>query len=196
MRDTKPYLRLEALSRLLDKILTGMAVLAGLLLLFMTFSISYSIFTRALSFQSPVWTVQFNEYSLLWMTFLGSAWVLRRRKHVAVDVITSRLGPAGRRIAEVVHSLLGTALCGVLCCFSALMTLNFFQRGVTDVQAVDMPKYLVLIVIPAGFLVLTAQFFRFLVASLRRSKEGKHELETQASAPESAPGATAEGGNG
>jgi C4-dicarboxylate transporter DctQ subunit len=187
------------LSRLLDRILTGMAVLASLLLLFMTFSISYSIFTRALSFQSPVWTVQFNEYSLLWMTFLGSAWVLRRRKHVAVDIITARLGPSGRRNADVVHSLLGTGLCGVLCWYSSLMTLNLFQRGVTDVQAVDIPKYLVLMVIPIGFLVLTAQFFRNLVASLRRTKGDTPELETQTPASESPTGASgtiAEGRNG
>jgi TRAP-type C4-dicarboxylate transport system permease small subunit len=176
-----------------------MAVLAGLLLLFMTFSISYSIFTRALSLRSPVWTVQFNEYSLLWVTFLGSAWVLRRRKHVAVDVITSRLGPSGKRIAEVVHSLLGIGVCGVLCWTTALMTLNLFQRGVTDVQAVDMPKYLVLMIIPAGFLVITAQFFRNLAASLRRTKGNTQERETQTPAselPKGAPGATTEGRNG
>jgi C4-dicarboxylate transporter DctQ subunit len=187
------------LGRLLDRILTGMAVLAGLLLLFMTFSISYSIFTRALGFQSPVWTVQFNEYSLLWMTFLGSAWVLRRRKHVAVDVVTGRLEPKGRRIADVVHSLLGAGVCGILCWYSSLMTLNFFQRGVTDVQAVDMPKCLILLVIPAGFLVITAQFFRNLAASLRRSNVGAQEIETQKSAselPTGAAGTIAEGRNG
>jgi C4-dicarboxylate transporter DctQ subunit len=187
------------LSRFLDRILTGMAVLAGLLLLFITFSISYSIFTRSLGFQSPVWTVQFNEYSLLWMTFLGSAWVLRRRKHVAVDVITSHLGPAGRRIADLVHSLLGIGVCGVLCCYSSLMTLSLFQRGVTDVQAVDMPKHLVLMVIPAGFFVLTAQFSRNLATSLRRTKADTQEVETHNSSPASptgTPGTIAEGRNG
>jgi C4-dicarboxylate transporter DctQ subunit len=162
-------------SRFLDRVLSGMAVLAGLLLLFITFSISYSIFTRALGVGSPVWTVQFNEYSLLWMTFLGSAWVLSRRKHVAVDIITGRLGPRGKRIADVLHSLAGTGVCGVLCWYSFLITLNLFQRGVTDVQAVDIPKYLVLMVIPIGFLVLTVQFLRNLATSL-----GK----TQAEAPE------------
>jgi C4-dicarboxylate transporter DctQ subunit len=185
--------------RLLDKILTGMAVLAGLLLLFMTFSISYSIFTRALSFQSPLWTVQFNEYSLLWLTFLGSAWVLRRRKHVAVDVITSHLGPTGRNIADVIHSFLGAALCGVLCWYSSLVTLNFFQRGVTDVQAVDVPKSLVLMVIPAGFLVLTAQFFRNLVASLQKTKVGTPQREARKPPPESPKGSSetiGEGRNG
>jgi C4-dicarboxylate transporter DctQ subunit len=186
-------------SRLLDRILMGMAVLAGLLLLFITFSISYSIFTRALGFQSPVWTVQFNEYSLLWMTFLGSAWVLSRRKHVAVDVVTARLGPAGKRIAEVVHSLLGIGVCGILCWYTTIMTLNLFQRGVTDVQAVDIPKSLVLMVIPAGFLVLTAQFLRNLAASLGNTKSGTHEVAPQKAASESsagAPGRIAEGRNG
>lgn len=170
------------LGRLLDRISAYMAVLAGLLLLFMAFSISYSIFTRALSVQSPVWTVQFNEYSLLWMTFLGSAWVLGRRKHVAVDVITVRLGPRGRRIAEVIHSVLGIGVCGTLCGSSFLMTLNLFRRGVTDVQAVDVPKYIILVVIPAGFLVLTAQFLRNLSASLRRNG-GNHSTGEPSEVP-------------
>lgn len=167
------------LSRFLDRILAGMAVLAGLFLLFVTFSISYGIFTRALSLPSPVWIIQFNEYSLLWMTFLGSAWVLSRRKHVAVDIITSRLGPSGRKIADIVHSLLGIGVCGLLCWYSALITLNLFQRGVTDVQAVDIPKSLVLIIIPAGFLVLTAQFLRNLARSMGKGKTGAQKPAPQ-----------------
>jgi C4-dicarboxylate transporter DctQ subunit len=187
------------LSRLLDRLLAGMAVLAGLLLLFITFSISYGIFTRASGFQSPVWTIQFNEYSLLWMTFLGSAWVLSRRKHVAVDLITSRLGPSRRRIADVVHSLLGIGVCGLLCWYSALITLNLFQRGVTDVQAVDIPKSLVLMVIPAGFLVLTAQFLRNLASSLGRNQAEAQKTERQEVAPRSTTGSpekTAKGRHG
>ncbi len=74
-------------SRILDRVFNVMAVLSGLLLLFMTFSISYSIFARLVGITQPIWTVQFNEYALLWMTFLGSAWVLSRRKHVSMDVV-------------------------------------------------------------------------------------------------------------
>jgi len=64
--------------------------------------------------------------------------------------------------------------------------LNLFQRGVTDVQAVDMPKYLVLMVIPAGFLVLTAQFLRNLATSLERTKAEAQKAARQESASESA----------
>lgn len=187
------------LSRFLDRILTGMAALAGLLLLFITFSISYSIFTRALGLKSPVWTVQFNEYSLLWMTFLGSAWVLSRRKHVAVDIITGQLRPTGKRIANVVHSLMGTGVCAVLCWYSSLITLNLFQRGVTDVQAVDIPKYLVLMVIPAGFLVLTAQFLRNLATALGGTRAEVQKAARQESGSETtieSPETMAQGRNG
>jgi TRAP-type C4-dicarboxylate transport system permease small subunit len=173
------------LSRILDRVLTGMAVLAALLLLFITFSISYSIFTRFVGLPSPVWTVQFNEYSLLWMTFLGSAWVLSRRKHVSMDVITGRLKPPARRITDIAHSLMGIAVCGVLCWYSSLMTLNFFQRGVTDVQAVDVPKHLVLIVIPFGFLILGIQFARNLAAAFGSTEadRGISTSETGAGEP-------------
>ncbi|MDD5205153.1 MAG: TRAP transporter small permease [Desulfobacterales bacterium] len=161
------------LSRILERINNAMAVLAGLILLFITFSISYSITTRALGIQSPVWTVQFNEYSLLWMTFLGSAWVLSRRKHVAMDVITGQLKPRTRRIADIIHGFMGIFVCGVLFWYSAMITLNLFQRGVTDVQAVDIPKHLIIIVIPFGFLLLILQFLRNLVAAFKETaKDG------------------------
>jgi TRAP-type mannitol/chloroaromatic compound transport system permease small subunit len=35
-----------------------------------------------------------------------------------------------------------------------------FQRGVTDVQVVDVAKYKVVLIIPLGFLLLALQFLR------------------------------------
>ena len=147
-------------SRILDRVFNVMAVLSGLLLLFMTFSISYSIFARLVGIAEPIWTVQFNEYALLWMTFLGSAWVLSRRKHVSMDVVTSRLKPPALGIMDRIHGLMGIGVCGVLFWYGAAVTWDQFQRGVTEVQAVDVPKFLILMVIPFGFLTLGVQFAR------------------------------------
>jgi TRAP-type C4-dicarboxylate transport system permease small subunit len=153
------------LAKTLNRILTVMATLAGLILAFITFSISYSIVLRALGFKTPVWTLQFNEYALLWMTFLGSAWVLSRRKHVSMDVITGQLKPRAQRIAGIVHGFMGIFVCGVLCWYSAMITVNLYQRGVIDVQAVDFPKHLIVMVIPFGFLLLLLQFLRNLIGA-------------------------------
>jgi len=158
-------------SRIFDWFIDSMAIIAGLILLFITFSISYGIGTRYLGIQSPVWTVQFNEYSLLWMTFLGTAWVLSRRKHVAIDIVTSRLGLGGKRVAEIIHSIMGAGVCAVLGYYSLAIVLNMYSRGVTDVQAVDVPKSLVLCVIPIGFFSLTIQFLRNLIAEMRKGRK-------------------------
>jgi TRAP-type C4-dicarboxylate transport system permease small subunit len=144
----------------LDALVTGCAVLAAGLLGFVTFSISYSILARAVGWSTPIWTVQFNEYALLWTTFLGSAWVLRRGGHVNIDLIIRRLSPGGQHVASQFHRALGASVCGILAVFTGAMVWDHYQRGVVDVQAIDVPKAAVLFVIPFGFALLAAQFLR------------------------------------
>jgi len=151
-------------------VVTILAVLAGLLLLFVTFSITFNIFARYLGFGGIIWGVQFTEYSLLWMTLLGAAWVLQHDRHVCVDLVTNRLGPQTKAYLAVVHSVMGTVLCAVLCWYGTIVTWGQYQRGVTDIQVVDIPKYLVLIIIPIGFLFLTLQFLRKFFESLKTVK--------------------------
>lgn len=143
-----------------DALVTACAVAAAALLGFVTLSIAYAIFARAVGWQMPIWTVQLNEYAILWTTFLGSAWVLRRGGHVSIDLVTRRLSPARRGAARWLHRALGAAVCGVLAVFTGRMVWDHFVRGVVDVQAVDVPKGLVLLVIPLGFALLGAQFLR------------------------------------
>jgi TRAP-type C4-dicarboxylate transport system permease small subunit len=59
--------------------------------------------------------------------------------------------------------------------YGTLVTWDQFQRGVTDVQAIDFPKYLVLMVIPSGFFLLTVQFLRRFVSILRRFRNGNNQ---------------------
>lgn len=146
--------------RCFDRLNTGLAVLAGLILLFMTFSISSSILARAFDVPFPVWVVQFNEYGLLWMTFLATAWVLKRGRHVSIDLLTGKLPGSASRVLSMLQNLVCGAFCAVLFWQSLSVTWDHFQRGIVDVKGVDVPKYLILVVIPAGFLLLSLQFFR------------------------------------
>jgi TRAP-type C4-dicarboxylate transport system permease small subunit len=160
-------------AKLLDKICGVLAVVAALLLLFITFSIGYSIFTRQLKLPTPVWVVQFNEYSLLWVTFLGTAWVLSQEKHVSIQLVTERLSARMQRVLSLVHNLVGLGLCGAFCWFGWFTTWDHYVRKVIDAGSVDFPKAFVLAVIPLGFLLLALQFLHKFIADLRLLKEGK-----------------------
>lgn len=159
------------LSRLFSKFIAWLAALAGLLLLFICFSICYSIFTRSLDLPSPVWILQFNEYALLWITFLGTAWALSRGKHVSVDLLTGRMGERTKKYFNLAHGVIGFAVCIVLIWYGSMTTWGHFQNGIIDVKAVDVPKYLILMVIPIGFLILCLQFFKQFFSTLKELRK-------------------------
>jgi TRAP-type C4-dicarboxylate transport system permease small subunit len=157
--------------RLFNGLNTALAVLAGLILLFMTVSISTSILARALDLPFPIWIVQFNEYGLLWLTFLATTWVLQRGRHVSIDLLTRKAAGRCNRFLDLARNVVCCGFCAVLGWQSLAVVWDHFQRGIVDVKGVDVPKYLILGVIPAGFFLLTLQFFRNMVASLEKSKE-------------------------
>ena len=134
------------------------AILAGGLLFFVLFTIAGTILARPLGLNSPVWVVQFNEYALLWLTFLAAPWVLARNKHVRVDLISSRLGEKNRNRLEKALSPLGMIICLIYGGYGMGTALEQMERGVVDIQAVDVPKHLVLWVIPAGFILMALVF--------------------------------------
>lgn len=173
----------DLLSRLFSRLITWLVVLAGLLLLFICFSICYSIFTRSLGLPSPVWILQFNEYALLWITFLGTAWALDRGKHVSVDLLTVRMGERTKTYFNLAHGIMGIAVCTVLLWYGSVTTWGHFQNGITDVKAVDVPKYLILIVIPIGFLTLSFQFLKQFFSTWKelRKKPTLENLENEKS---------------
>lgn len=154
------------MNKVLDRIFDFLAVVISLILVFMTLSIGYAILVRALNLPGPVWIVQFNEYAMLFATFLGSAWLLSKRKHVSIELVVSRFSRRGQKIFGLIHSLMGMGLCAILCWYGALTTLENFERKVINVQAVDVPMAYIIFVIPLGFFFLFLQFTRNFVVGL------------------------------
>ena len=153
--------------KLLDKVCGFFAAVSAMLLVFITFSIGYSIFTRQVGIPSPIWIVQFNEYSLLWVTFLATAWLLSRDKHVSIQLLTHHLGKKGNQVLNLLHNLMGMILCGVFTWYGFLTTKSHLIRHVMDTQAIDVPKGYIIAVIPFGFFLLLLQFLKKLILALK-----------------------------
>ncbi len=161
---------IKLLVRVLDRVCELLAVVTGLILVFITLSIGYSIFVRLVNIPGPIWVVQFNEYAMLFAPFLGTAWLLSRDKHISVQMLVQRLGKPARKILDLAHSLVGMGLCATLCWFGIFTTWEQFERKVIDVQAVDLPIAYILAVIPLGFFLLFLQFTRKFFVGLQDIK--------------------------
>ena len=73
--------------RFFDKLSDVMAALAGLLLLFISAAMCYTIFMRFVFRETTIWIVPVSEYALLWIVFLGTTWLLGEGGHITTDVI-------------------------------------------------------------------------------------------------------------
>jgi TRAP-type C4-dicarboxylate transport system permease small subunit len=111
--------------------------------------------------------VQFNGYAILWITFLGTAWILSKDKHISMHVLTSRLSKETYRKFRIGHDILGSLLCMVICYYCTTSTWDHFTRHIMDHQAIIVQKAYVVMIIPLGFLLLALQFIRRLVEDVR-----------------------------
>lgn len=146
---------------------------AGATLLFvgMTVSICAEVLLRY-GFNSPIsWVVEISEYSLLWITFLGGSWVLRNGGHVRVDILLQYLSPAALRVCGIFSSAAGALTSAILLGFGAHATYSAMMRGAFKPTGIDVPTWMVIVVIPTGGLLLTLRFARLFVEYWTRQRD-------------------------
>jgi C4-dicarboxylate transporter, DctQ subunit len=146
--------------KLFDRLLDLMAGLAGIILVFITAAVCYTIGMRFLFTRTTIWIMPLTEYALLWIVFLGTAWLLREKGHITTDVIYAHLGEKARSRLDCVMFVVGGLTCASMVLFGILHLCDCIAGGVTDVRAVTVPKSAVFIIIPIGSVLLTVQFFR------------------------------------
>ena len=146
--------------RLFDKLLDVMAAFAGVILVFITAAVCYTIGMRYLFTKTTIWIMQTTEYALLWIVFLATTWLLRENGHITTDLIYTHLSDKTKNYLNCVMFVIGGLACAIMVYFGIAYMCECIIRGVTDVRAVTIPKWTVFIIIPIGSIFLTIQFFR------------------------------------
>lgn len=158
---------------LFDKLLSGMAVLAGVILVFIVGAVCYTIGMRYFFRQTTIWIMQTTEYALLWIVFLATTWLLREGGHITTDIIYVHLNEKTKAYLDATMFFIGGLTCAIMLYFGITYMYECITSNVTDVRAVTVPKSAVFIIIPIGSLLLTIQFFRMAWNRLSAAREGR-----------------------
>ena len=143
-----------------DRLSDIMAVLAGVLLVFISAAMCYTIFMRFIFRRTTIWITLMSEYALLWIVFLGTTWLLREGGHITTDVIYVHLNEKTKHYLDFIMSIIGGLACAMLFYFGIVHMYDCIIHGVTDVRAITVPKSAIFVIIPLGSILLTIQFFR------------------------------------
>jgi C4-dicarboxylate transporter DctQ subunit len=156
-----------------DGLVDLLAVLAGLILLFITAAVCYTIGMRYLFTKTTIWLMQTTEYALLWIVFLATTWLLREKGHITTDVIYTHLNEKTKRYLDCIMFIIGGVACAFMVYFGIDYTRECIIKEITDVRGVTIPKWIMFIIIPIGSILLTIQFFRMAWSRLIDNTTGR-----------------------
>jgi C4-dicarboxylate transporter DctQ subunit len=147
-------------ARIFDGVLDFGAILAATLLLAVMLATTIKVIFRYGLHEGLIGIDQISGSLLLYITFLGAAWVLRREEHVTIDLLVTGRSPKTRRRLHVIASITGALVCLTLTVFGTLEVVGSWQRGILIPAELEIPRAINLAVIPLGSALLCLQFVR------------------------------------
>jgi TRAP-type C4-dicarboxylate transport system permease small subunit len=168
---------MRALLKLYDGLITGLAIFAGLMLVWLMFAIVASVSMRNLGLQPFAWLFTSTEYAILYMTMLGAPWLVRRRGHVHIELLTAALPETPRVLLSRLVAAGCVLVCGWLAWRGYLLVETNIARMDYDTRAYFFPRWLLTIAFPVGFGLMAVEFARFVFGReiLHTGQAGIHE---------------------
>jgi TRAP-type C4-dicarboxylate transport system permease small subunit len=151
----------RAAGRAFDRLLDACAWIGCALLAFQVISVSVEIVCRYLFDISFSVVTPLNEWSLVYLTFVGVAWLQREGGHTSDDSIVTMLPPWVNRTAQRAGWVLAIVTCGLLTWYGALATWDNYVKDTYDFFKLrDVPIFYVYLIIPIGSLLWLIQLLR------------------------------------
>jgi TRAP-type C4-dicarboxylate transport system permease small subunit len=128
--------------------------------------------------------IEIVEYALVYITFLGASWAVPRGAHIDIDVAVQAMPKFWQRVCALLSNLISLGVAIVLTVFGATSTWTAFTRGAFKPTVLEIPTWIVLIIIPIGSAVLALRFLREVIvctnaiAAGRDSERGEQHRPT------------------
>ncbi len=145
---------------ILDHVINGMTFLAGVLFVFIMLAVCTDVVMRYFFNRPLIWVTEVIECLLLYITFLGSAWLLREEGHINVDVLVSRFNPKTKALLGIISSIIGLFVSLILTVYGFRLTFDYVVRNIYTPTVLEIPVSAIIVIIPVGSLMLFFQFVR------------------------------------
>ncbi|MFC1951914.1 TRAP transporter small permease [Chloroflexota bacterium] len=148
-------------SKIFDHTINISGIAGIVIMVFLMISISFAVVLRYVFSEHVPGLFDIDGWSLLYITFLGMTWLLRKDGHVVVDIVLSKMHPKTQKVLNIITSSLSTLVCLALTYYGTKVTLRYALEG-TRFYASEIypPQFLILMVIPFGSLCFFIQFIR------------------------------------
>ena len=168
---------MQALDRLLGRVLTVMAALAGVIMVATMAGIVFQATARTLGYSGSSHVFTFTEYGLLFMTLLAAPLLVRLKGHVYIEIVTAAVPDPVRIVLSRLVAVISMLTCLVLAWYAGEVTHLNFIRDQYDMRSLDMPRYLLIGPMVICFALMAIEFGRFVFGRevMHTGRAGVHE---------------------
>jgi TRAP-type C4-dicarboxylate transport system permease small subunit len=154
---------MKAIASAYNRFIVGLAGAGAVLLAVVFVSGLVDVTLRELGFKPLQWYSAFTEYSLLFMTMMGSPWLVRIKGHVVVESLAIAMPPSARWVMAKFAYLLCVLLSISFVWYGADKAIATFVSGELDIRSIDMPRWALYASIVVGFGLMGIEFLRYLL---------------------------------
>ena len=148
------------MSRALDRLVEGLALLAGLALALLVGLLCLDVAVRYAQVVNIPWIGDAASIGLYAITFLAAPWVLRDRGHIAVDSVVKALPDGVQRVMRPAVNLLGAAVCVILTVYAIRVLLASYETGTQVFRMLVYPQWWLFTLPPLTFGLMAILFVR------------------------------------
>lgn len=151
-------------------------ILSGVLLLIMTFALFLNIVARNFLGYSYVGTEALGTYLMVWLTFIGAAFIVPTHGHVAVDLLLRAAGPRLMRAVIIITTIVGMVTSVYMAVIGTQLTIFIFATGQVETTLGVSPGFLYM-PLAIGMVLMFVNYADLMVAMLRKDESRLPSVE-------------------
>jgi len=133
--------------------------------------VAINVLFRFLLNYTPVWGADTAVYMYIFLTWIGAAWNIRKRRHVRIDLIQKLLPERGVGLSYILNDLATLAFVYFVLVGFMPIWQNTVQLG-ADVPSLGLSQIYFLLAIPIGFALITLRALQMLYWDFKAVKNG------------------------
>ena len=145
---------------------------------YMTVIIVVEVFRRYVLGGSSTWGEETAIYAFIWMTYIAAAHRVKGRKHLAVEMIRSRMNRTLKFYAFVLSDICFLVLAVAVIYYSIFSVATNIEFG-QNMLGVDLPMALATAGVPIGWTLIAFRVLQRFLLTLRRYKRGQPLVEDE-----------------
>ncbi|MDJ0683647.1 MAG: TRAP transporter small permease [Alphaproteobacteria bacterium] len=170
---------LQKIDQTYTLLVRGLMILACVYLGMMMVVIVYYTTFRSLGWSYNRYSFVFIEYGFIYVLMAGCPWMVRKKAHVYIEMVTAALSDRVRPTWSRGVALLAALICAILAFYTGLLTYEDYSWNRFDELRgdLDIKRWVVIIAMPIGFGLSAIEFLRFVFGSevIHVGEAGVHE---------------------